>query len=48
VKKICSCNIFCKSYLCFRHLELTDEDKEKLKGSIKVAKKLEKMEGKNM
>ncbi|XP_050524519.1 egalitarian protein homolog [Daktulosphaira vitifoliae] len=30
-----------------RHLELTDEDKEKLKGSLKVAKKLEKMEGKN-
>lgn len=31
-----------------RHLELTDEDKEKLKGSMKVAKKLEKMEGKNI
>ncbi|CAI6345107.1 unnamed protein product [Macrosiphum euphorbiae] len=31
-----------------RHLELTEEDKEKLKGSTKVAKKLEKMEGKNM
>jgi len=29
-------------------LELTEEDKEKLKGSMKVAKKLEKMEGKNM
>jgi len=32
----------------YRHLELTEEDKEKLKGSMKVAKKLEKMEGKNM
>ncbi|VVC27017.1 Hypothetical protein CINCED_3A000680 [Cinara cedri] len=31
-----------------RHLELTDEDKDKLKGSMKVAKKLEKMEGKNI
>jgi len=28
-------------------LELTDEDKEKLKGSMKVAKKIEKMEGRN-
>jgi hypothetical protein len=34
--------------MAYRHLELTDEDKEKLKGSMKVAKKLEKMEGKNM
>lgn len=36
-----------KSNLYYRHLELTVEDKEKLKGSLKVAKKLEKMEGKN-
>ena len=31
----------------FRYLELTEEDKEKLKGSYKVAKKLEKLEGKD-
>ena len=29
-----------------RHVELTDDDKERLKGSYKVAKKLEKLEGK--
>ena len=29
-----------------RHVELTDEDKERLRGSYKVAKKLEKLEGK--
>ena len=31
--------------LC-RHVELTEEDKERLKGSYKVAKKLEKLESK--
>ncbi|XP_022189751.2 egalitarian protein homolog [Nilaparvata lugens] len=30
-----------------RHLDLTDEEKEKLKGSYKVARRLEKLEGKN-
>lgn len=45
---MCQFIVIYKSKLCYRHLELTDEDKEKLKGSIKVAKKLEKMEGKNM
>lgn len=30
-----------------RYLDLTDEEKEKLKGSYKVARKLEKLEGKN-
>ena len=30
----------------FRHVELTEEDKERLKGSYKVAKKLEKLESK--
>ena len=29
-----------------RHVELTEEDKERLRGSYKVAKKLEKLEGK--
>ena len=29
-----------------RHVDLTDEDKERLRGSYKVAKKLEKLEGK--
>lgn len=29
---------------CFRYIELTDEEKEKLKSSAKVAKKLEKLE----
>ena len=29
-----------------RHVELTEEDKERLKGSYKVAKKLEKLESK--
>lgn len=28
-----------------RYLDLTDEEKEKLKGSYKVARKLEKLEG---
>jgi hypothetical protein len=30
----------------FRHVELTEEDKERLRGSYKVAKKLEKLENK--
>ncbi|RZF32426.1 hypothetical protein LSTR_LSTR001890 [Laodelphax striatellus] len=30
-----------------RHLDLTDEEKEKLKGSYKVARRLEKLEGRN-
>ena len=30
-----------------RHVDLTDEDKERLRGSYKVAKKLEKLEGGN-
>lgn len=30
--------------LTFRYIELTEEEKEKLKGSHKVAKKLEKLE----
>ena len=34
------------SYLISRHVELTDDDKERLKGSYKVAKKLEKLENK--
>jgi len=29
-----------------RHVELTEEDKERLRGSYKVAKKLEKLENK--
>ena len=31
----------------FRYIELTEEDKEKLKGSYKVAKKLEKLENRD-
>lgn len=34
------------SYIVIRYLELTDEEKEKLKGSYKVARKLEKLQGK--
>lgn len=30
--------------LCYRYLDLTEEEKEKLKGSYKVARKLEKLE----
>ena len=33
--------------LHFRYIELTEEDKEKLKGSYKVAKKLEKLESRD-
>ena len=33
--------------LRFRYIELTEEDKEKLKGSYKVAKKLEKLESRD-
>jgi hypothetical protein len=29
---------------CYRYLDLTEEEKEKLKGSYKVARKLEKLE----
>lgn len=32
-------------YIIFRYLDLTEEEKDKLKGSYKVAKKLEKLEG---
>ena len=32
--------------ISYRHVELTEEDKERLKGSYKVAKKLEKLESK--
>lgn len=30
-----------------RYLDLTDEEKEKLRGSYKVARKLDKLEGRN-
>ena len=34
-------------FIVSRYVELTEEDKEKLKGSYKVAKKLEKLESKD-
>ena len=36
-----------KIHLHLRYIELTEEDKEKLKGSYKVAKKLEKLENRD-
>ena len=39
--------VFMKQFFFnFRHVELTEDDKERLKGSYKVAKKLEKLENK--
>ena len=38
--------VFIKHFKIFRHVELTEDDKERLKGSYKVAKKLEKLENK--
>lgn len=42
-------NIHCQErfneiYLIYRYLDLTEEEKEKLRGSHKVARKLEKLE----
>lgn len=34
----------CSPFFCCRYIELTEEEKEKLKSSAKVAKKLEKLE----